>query len=416
MRRASKVARLALGLTRWYGGRCDSSSPLANWLMPISGGGDRLFLAVAGRVRCALPAAVFRCAWAIAARGARQSAAVDRAVLRRLKRGRRCVIPRSGGRSPIRGDGDDHGDRPPGSISRCGGYGTNRPGWPAAALRGHPRQAGQGGLLDRFRPNMVGADARRGARTFLLRSTPFAPALLCWRLLVKAMPWDTTRSPASDRQLWGMKNFGGIYGVMAGYCGWRISRALMAGMFSIMPGVGTVLSGAIGCALGGIMMTAAASPAWEKNPGRGGLSRPVPACPPGRTCELPEGRAYGGMKCRQRTRDITRRHRWRDGTSDDIRMRVPLDEDDRTRERHLTLRAGATVQPHTARVQLFRIYHRGGAVGKVTSQGTCAWSPAAWLGPIVVGRRAAGADRFEDVSQALDGDAAARRKSAPCDD
>lgn len=131
-----------------------------------------------------------------------------------------------------------------------------------------------GVLLDRFRPNWVGGiTLGAAALTFLLLIDGIrSPVFIVIAMLVNGYAAGTKTQITGflTASYGGMKNFGMIYGVMAALMALGSSLGpLLAGMiYDRAGGYGPFLvAGAIGCALGGIlMMTMPRYPAWEKEP------------------------------------------------------------------------------------------------------------------------------------------------------
>lgn len=130
-------------------------------------------------------------------------------------------------------------------------------------------------LLDRYRPNWIGGItlAVMAFAFFLLMDGIRSPALIIFAMLVNGYAFGTKTEITGflTAGYGGMKHFEVIYGVMAAL------MALASGLGPMTAGIiydqaggygPFLLAGAIGCALGGVlMMTLPAYPIWTKNEG-----------------------------------------------------------------------------------------------------------------------------------------------------
>ncbi|MET0240046.1 MAG: MFS transporter [Sphingobium sp.] len=128
-----------------------------------------------------------------------------------------------------------------------------------------------GYLLDRFRPNRIGGVTLGVASLtfFLLMDGIRSPVLIVLAMIVNGYAFGTKTQITGflTARYGGMKNFGVIYGVMAALMAFAsgLGPFLAGRVYDMAGGYGPFLAaGAIGCALGGIlMMTLPAYPKWQ---------------------------------------------------------------------------------------------------------------------------------------------------------
>ena len=131
-----------------------------------------------------------------------------------------------------------------------------------------------GVLLDRYRPNWIGGLTLGGASlTFLLLIEGIrSPAFIVVAMLVNGYAFGTKTQITGflTASYGGMKNFGMIYGVMAALMalGSSLGPLVAGAIYDYAGGYGPFLAaGAIGCALGGLLMISMPNyPAWERKP------------------------------------------------------------------------------------------------------------------------------------------------------